>query len=595
MSDDPPPDCDGDHPEQIWLAGGVDDDPGDYQEKRPVRCEHLELVEDCPTCGPGVLLPGEPGQVRVSRAEADDGTPVFEYLTTHPTLAEPYLSVAGLPNIPGAAAPRRRAQGLCGLTLLDLQDRIAAASRRNAPDYAATGHLTLFALLANVANQANHSPGRTFSCFTNQPRWFGLHVTIVGPRRRGKGIALSFVEEGYSRALPGNGRIVRAQRLSLPGIFGGTVSGKHVDGAVEQAAHGIVLFPELANLRGLLAGPGGTDAAGTVAEFLSSGEYNQSLLKGHHSLRSFAHFVGAVQPSMWDSVAESVIGIGGRFVFAWLDTPTPSETVERLALLEEGHPFDPLAVEVFGAKVRYTFDRLAPATLDIGQVTRRLTSLVERPLPATLFDETDLSRHVALALGEYLATLRWSGVDLDRHPGLTGKVVLPDPFATGHEVLRGVVEADAQTRLYFDRDAADRLALAIDSMLGRGGYMGTRTERISRTQSDIVAWLAHVLRVGGETVRQTIVGYRSRSGALHPSFIERRILRDASSDEFDELLKAEKAGINRRRAAGELSGPEALTEGVGAFRRAVKRRPGRPAKVFTYIWPEDRVHTSDGP
>lgn len=543
-------------------------------------CEHLEQEDECPVCRTR-LLPGAPGRVRVSRDEITRGTARFNYLALNgPDITSFYLATEGL-----GPEEIERTKGLCALPLLELQRRTALASRRNADDYDLTGPVCLFAFLAGRANVVNHIPERVFSWFSNgKPRWFGTHVAIVGPKRRGKGNELDFVEELYAPALGGLAKVVRVTRVSVPGVFSGTDSkGARVDGDVIRAQHGVVLWPELGNLRGLLAGNAPGDAAGLLAEFLSSGRYTQSLLKGRFEYTSYATFVGAVQPDLWDAITESVVGIETRFVFGRLPPLSAEETVGRLKSGSEGHPLDPLAVKVFAARVAAIYYELKPTSFNVQGVETRLAEVLAEE-PSLRLGADDLQRWIALATGAFLATIDGS-VSWPNTPGteLTGEIVLPDPWSI--ESLRKVLEEDAKTRDSFRLDPGERRVREFDNALGDPRFSGTTDPRVPHEMSEICAYLAARTGCAPSTARKVVMGYRE-SGAVYNSFFGRRIL-----DVVDpELLEATQAGedavdaLPPEERANEVRRREVRDEAV----RSARRGRGRPAKLYAWVPPGRR-------
>lgn len=573
----------------------------------PEPCEH-GLEGGCPVCAEAAeayaeLLPGEPGRVRVSAAEIDAGRAEFEYLRRHgPGSGAVFLAAPDAGEID-------RAQGLAGLSLLDLLDRTVIASGRNADDHRATGRLALFAILAGVANKINQTEGRTYSWFENgQPRWLGTHVVLIARKRRGKGNELETVAEVYERAYGGVGHVVRVIRATMPGVFGGIDDRRkqkeekgeqdiaHADrktdpkpivvsGKVQEAADGVLVFPEFSSIMGLTSGPSGPEYAATISEHLSSGRFEADFLKGKHRYQSFETWIGAIQPDLWADVNAAVLGIESRLLFGALSPLTQEQEAQRLLDGTEGHPLDRLALEVFGARFQRLRHELSnpgagfpKPTLDVSAVERRLAEFVEHP-PAggMLFGADDLQRWVAVAFGHYLAT----------NGTVAGNIVLPDPWEA--PVLREVLEADARVRHAFRVDPGERLVVEIDSLLGTSGYMGDRTAPVARPMMDICAYAAFRLGAAPSRLREVVAGYRGRS--IYDSFEARGILERAPVD--PEFQAAWRVAYDEHTAAvkgAALRETVVFSPDAEAERRLGRKKRGRPAALWVYVWPENRFH-----
>ncbi len=572
-----PQDDDDDDPE-IVPDPAENADPNAVEEVEPIpfaepdtECIHGvdHAFNECPKCDEAAfaaLLTGEPGHVQTSRKMYAEGLAAFNVLRTHTAQGSlPYL----VPLENASEREKARQVELCALTPLELFDRMAAAAGRDLADYARTGPVTLFAIIASQINQLNHLPGRTFSWYKNgRPRWLGTHVALIGPRRRGKGIELDFIDEACRNFLmmASCAAVVPVARVTLPGVFGGTLGKKWIPGAVERSNHGVLLWPELGNITGLLAGTGGTDAEGALADALSSGKYEQGLLKGARSYRSFSTWVGAIQEARWERLCNTITGIDTRFVVAYLPPLQTKEIVDRLAAGSEGHPLDPVALDVFAAKLAYAINEFAPTSLSVKPIEDRLIRLaIDGNLRVA---EEDRQRWIAITLGGYVAM----GGEI------RGDIVLPDPWSVPR--IREVLEADAKARELFRLSEGERLVKQCDHALADPRFSGPADEPRAFDIPEVIAYLSHALGQPPGTIERVVRGYSER-GSRFSSFVDRRILRYV---DIGEIVRPE---IERRLAALH-DADRTDAKRLEILHELTARGRGRPRKLYAYTPPEDR-------
>ncbi len=595
----------------------------------PTMCKHGVIEgEPCPDCEnepclhgvPGLLpcdrcdqdrldalLPGEPGHVRVSRAEIEAGAEEWISLTSNPSGPSEFVRYLEL----GPEDDVERAKGLCSLNLLELQDRMAAASGRNLDDYRSTGRLPLFVILAGIANGINQQPSRTFSWFKSRPRHFGTHAVLVAVKRRGKGVELEFVLETWHAAFRepadpelkhAGPRVVRVVRATLGGVFGSFRdrsereggSGAFVGGKVQEANGGVLVFPEFSSILGMCSGPMGREAAAAIAEYLATGRFEIAFVKGNRGYYDYGTWIAAIQPDAWPDVA--VLGIGDRVVYASLRLLDSNDAAKRVEEDAEGHPLDPLALKVFAAKVQRIRRELSNPEVGFAKpqvvldgIHKRLAALIRvPPTGGVMYGEDDRQRWDSVAFGYHLA----SGGNL------AGQIVLPDPWTV--PLLREVLEADAAVRHAFRVEPSEQLVSRVDALLGEERFSGTPEHPIPHTMNDISQYAAYTLGASPTKIRSVLRGYQDATGK-RVSFEDRGILRrvgtGSTDPEFDAAQATAYSALMEKGQEGwsvsDLNQATAKARVAAEQQLGRKHRPGRPAELYIYVWPAARFAGRD--